>query len=266
MRPGRPGRFKAIVLAVLVHAVVIGLLLVSFRWSSSPSRPAERVIQATALTERPSEAPAKKAETEKREAEEARKRAEAERKKREAEEAKKKTEAERKKREAAASQKRKDDERKKREAEEAKKKAEAERKQRAAEEARKRAEAERKKREAEESLRESLAAEERAREDAARAARAATELDRYKAQIIQKVERNWSKPPGSKGLQCVLKVRVVPGGEIVAVKVVQSSGNAVFDDSVQNAVYKSTPLPLPADPSLFEYLREIEFTFRPPAG
>jgi len=260
VRPGRPGRYKAIALAVLVHVAIIGLLVVSFRWSSDAHRPSERVIQATALKAPPDDKPPKPDESEKRAAEEAKKKADA---------ARKKAEAERKKREALAAEKRKEEERKQRAAEEAKKKADAERKKKEADAAKKRAEsaeAERRKKEAEHALQESLAAEERSREEAARAARAATELERYKALIIQRVERNWSKPPSSKGLQCVLKVRVVPGGEIVAVSVVQSSGNAVFDNSVQNAVYKSTPLPLPADPSLFEYLREIEFTFRPPEG
>jgi len=245
---------------VLVHVAIIGLLVVSFRWSSDAHRPSERVIQATALKAPPDDKPPKPDESEKRAADEARKKAEAERRKKEADEAKKRAEAERKKREAAVVQKRKDDERKKREAEAARKKAESERKQREA------AEAERRKKEAEQSLRESLAAEERSREEAARAARAATELERVKALITQKVVRNWNIPPGSKGLQCVLTIRVSPKGEVLAVSIVQSSGNAVFDKSVENAVHKATPLPLPPDPSLFEYLREIEFTFRPPEG
>jgi len=248
------------VLAVLVHVAIIALLVVSFRWSSDSTRPAPRTIQATALKEHPSDKPPKKDEPSQREIDEAKKR----------EEAKKQAEAERKKREEA--KRRAEAEKKRRAAEEAKKKdeakrrAEAERKKREALAAQKRQEDERKKREAEQALRESLAAEEQARAESARAARAATEAEQYKAQIIQKVERNWNKPVDSKGLECVLKVRVVPGGEVVAVKVVQSSGNAMFDDSVQKAVWKATPLPLPPDPALFEYLREIEFTFRPSAG
>jgi len=240
------------VLAVLVHVAIIALLVVSFRWSSDSTRPAPRTIQATALKEHPSAKPPKKDEPSQREIDEAKKR----------EEAKKQAEAERKKREEA--KRRAAEEAKKKD--EAKRRAEAERKKREALAAQKRQEDERKKREAEQALRESLAAEEQARAESARAARAATEAEQYKAQIIQKVERNWNKPVDSKGLECVLKVRVVPGGEVVAVKVVQSSGNAMFDDSVQKAVWKATPLPLPPDPALFEYLREIEFTFRPSAG
>ncbi len=45
--------------------------------------------------------------------------------------------------------------------------------------------------------------------------------------------------------------------------VVQSSGDPVFDRSVENAVYRASPLPLPDDSALFPYFRELEFTFRP---
>jgi colicin import membrane protein len=45
--------------------------------------------------------------------------------------------------------------------------------------------------------------------------------------------------------------------------VVRGSGNAAFDRSVENAVHKASPLPLPPDPTLFEHYREIEFLFNP---
>jgi len=45
------------------------------------------------------------------------------------------------------------------------------------------------------------------------------------------------------------------------VTVTKSSGNVAFDNSVIAAVRKSSPLPRPKDPSLFE--REINFEFDP---
>ena len=66
-----------------------------------------------------------------------------------------------------------------------------------------------------------------------------------------------------KGLECVVRVRLVPGGEVIDAKVVRGSGNPAFDRSVENAVYKSTPLPWPTDKQLFEYFRELEFIFKP---
>jgi colicin import membrane protein len=47
------------------------------------------------------------------------------------------------------------------------------------------------------------------------------------------------------------------------VEVTKSSGDASFDRSVETAVQKAVPLPLPADPALFERFREITFVFDP---
>jgi colicin import membrane protein len=58
-------------------------------------------------------------------------------------------------------------------------------------------------------------------------------------------------------------VRLTPSGEVLSANVVRSSGNAVFDRSVENAVYKAAPLPLPGDPTLFDNFREIRFVFDP---
>jgi colicin import membrane protein len=58
-------------------------------------------------------------------------------------------------------------------------------------------------------------------------------------------------------------VRLIPGGDVMHVEVVKSSGDASFDRSVETAVQKAVPLPLPADPALFEKFREITFVFDP---
>jgi len=55
----------------------------------------------------------------------------------------------------------------------------------------------------------------------------------------------------------------VPSGDVLQVTVVKTSGDERFDRSVENAVYKASPLPLPEDRDLFEYFREIEFIFNP---
>ena len=240
-----PGRIRAIVYAVLVHAVVIGLAVIGFRWSMAPS--AEPVVQAVVVPEqtaRKSEAADKRAQEE----EEARKKAEAE-KRRQAELKKKQDEEQ--------AQQRLLVERKKKEAEE------KEKQKRAAELERKN-EDKRRQKLTEQSLQEQLAAEEKQRTDTARAARAATVVDKYKAMIRQRVSRSWNSPVGvAKGLKCVVHVRLTPGGEVLSAAVVRSSGNEIFDRSVEYAVYKAAPLPLPEDPTLFDNFREIEFVFDP---
>ena len=82
--------------------------------------------------------------------------------------------------------------------------------------------------------------------------------------IKQKVERNWIQPPGEiAGLNCVVRVRIMPGGDVIDAQVIQSSGNAVFDRSVERATRKAAPLPWPDDPRLASYFRTLEFVFRP---
>jgi colicin import membrane protein len=80
--------------------------------------------------------------------------------------------------------------------------------------------------------------------------------------IKQKVQNNWIKPEGwGKGVKCVVKVRMVPSGEVVSATVTRSCGNSLYDRSVVNAVHKASPLPVPKDSTLFEPFRSIEFTF-----
>ena len=240
-----PGRIRAIIYAVLVHAVVIGLAVVGFRWSMSPST--DQVIQAVAVPEQTARKP-EAADKRAQEEEEARKQAEAE-KRRQAELKKKQDEEQ--------AQQRLVVERKKKEAEE------KEKQKRAAELERKN-EDKRRQKLTEQSLQEQLAAEEKQRTDTARAARAATVVDKYKALIRQRVSRSWNRPVGvAKGLKCVVHVRLTPGGEVLSAAVVRSSGNEIFDRSVEYAVYKAAPLPLPEDPTLFDNFREIEFLFNP---
>jgi len=95
-----------------------------------------------------------------------------------------------------------------------------------------------------------------------RAAQAA--VASFSDKIRQKVERNWRPPPGNiAGLACDVRVRLIPGGDVVDARVIKSSGNTVFDRSVELATRKASPLPLPRDPSMFKYFRTLEFNFRP---
>ena len=108
-----------------------------------------------------------------------------------------------------------------------------------------------------------LREEERQRQEAARHARALTEIEKYKILIKQKVKRNWVDPGGSKGLESTIKVRLAASGDVLEVQTTHSSGDDVFDRSGVNAVYKASPLPVPPDQDLFDEFREIEFKFKP---
>ncbi|MEX2524488.1 MAG: cell envelope integrity protein TolA [Gammaproteobacteria bacterium] len=186
-------------------------------------------------------------EKQKREAEEERKRLEEER--RRAEEEKKRIEEE--KRRAEAEKKRIEEERRQAEAE----------KQRLEEEKRK-AEEERKRREAEEAMKKQLAEEQRRQEEAqARADQRV--INEYGLRIREAIRRQFNTSGLPEGLSCVLQIRTIPGGDVVEVRVVSSSGNSIFDRRAETAVNKASPLPVPDNMRVFEKMREIRLTFDP---
>lgn len=221
---------------------------------------AEQKKRAEAEKQRKAVLARKKAEAEKRRKAEAEKRRKTEQKKKAEVEKKRKAEAARKK--AIAEKKRKAEQvrkkaeaEKKRKAEEARKKAEAEKKRRA-EEARKKAAAERE-------MRERLAAEQE-RLRAQRESAMQRIVDQYGLYIKEKVQRSWIRPSGSNAsLSCTVNVRLIPGGEVVDVKIVRGSGNEAFDRSVEAAVFRASPLPVPKDPEVMEKFRSITFEFNP---
>ena len=142
---------------------------------------------------------------------------------------------------------------------------EAERKRIEAE--RKKAQAERRRietarrRAAERALQEAIARDARRLEEERLALLDAGRTD-YIAQIKAKIDRNWLRPPGTAaGLKCVVRVSQIPGGEVVQAEIQSSSGNVAFDRSVEEAVLRSSPLPVPKDPSLFD--RNVVITFEP---
>lgn len=82
--------------------------------------------------------------------------------------------------------------------------------------------------------------------------------------IRQRVGQNWIEPLGDiSGLSCIVRVRLIPGGEVIDAQVIKSSGNVFFDRSVELATRKASPLPWPSDPSLSNRFRTLEFNFKP---
>jgi len=90
------------------------------------------------------------------------------------------------------------------------------------------------------------------------------EIDKYKALIIQAISSQWIVPPNlPQNISCELDVRVAPGGVVLQVSIVRSSGNPVLDNSAIAAVNKASPLPVPATPGLFDQFRELHLTVKP---
>ena len=87
-------------------------------------------------------------------------------------------------------------------------------------------------------------------------------LAQYIGLIAGRVERNWVQPASARpGVECEVHVTQIPGGEVVNVRIGRCNGDAVVVRSIEQAVFRSSPLPPPPDPSLFD--RNLRFTFKP---
>ncbi|MGH8802870.1 MAG: cell envelope integrity protein TolA, partial [Casimicrobiaceae bacterium] len=102
----------------------------------------------------------------------------------------------------------------------------------------------------------------------ARAQQAATATARSRAEadwidrIRSRIRSNINLPPEIAGNpEAVFDVVQLPTGEVLRVQMQQSSGIPAYDDAVQRAILKSSPLPPPPSPDLFQ--RELVLRFRP---
>jgi colicin import membrane protein len=249
----QPGRVRAIILAVAVHAVFFALIVFGVTWQSSPTAPlqaelwkdlpkADKPAPKPPAPEPPKPEPPKpepakpepeppkpeKAEPPKPDPAIALK---LEREKRE------KERREKKERERLDKQKQ-DEAKKKREQEDASKKKR--------EDEKRRAEEERARKEAE-----------KAREEAASARQKA--IDGWVAQIKAKIRGRANVPDTVSGKPSVqVRIRILPGGEVLDIAIARSSGNRVYDTAIERAIRSASPLPVPpADSELFPTFRDL---------
>jgi colicin import membrane protein len=279
-RPRKParvsGRWPALALAIAVHVVFIAVLVFSLRWQNRKPEPVTAELYAppakTATAEPVEAKPAPEPPPPAREppppapappepapppkpAPKPEPKVESPPDIRAADIARKaKEEEERKKREQAQREKA---EREKRDAEqrEAEKKKQAE--QRRVAEARERQQREADALKAQAEREQATRAAQQA--DAAAAARAAAD---YIRRIQAKIKGNVVLPPDLSGNpEAIFEVVQLPTGEIIDAVLRKSSGVRAYDDAVQRAIIKSSPLPRPDRPDLFQ--RTLTLKFRP---
>jgi colicin import membrane protein len=96
----------------------------------------------------------------------------------------------------------------------------------------------------------------------------ATEQTRAKAdadyirRIQAKIRGNVTLPPDLNGNpEAIFDVVQLPTGEIIDVQLQKSSGVRAYDEAVQRAILKSSPLPRPDAPDMFR--RSLTLKFRP---
>ena len=287
MRFGWFTTLSSSVLSLILHLVVGVLLIFSFEFTPQPKshiRQDVNVVQAVAVDKKQVEielARIRKIEEEKHKKEKQRleeleKKAKNLEKKRKEEETK-----------LAEAIKKKEQEQKKRKEEQVhlkkleKEKAELKKKRELEEKKIKEAEAKAEKLKAEEKVRQQKIAEEKkaaerirrekeladamnAEETAEKASKDQELINRISNNIKRSIESNFNKVGLPDGLECELRVRLVPGGEVIDVSIAKSSGHDIFDRRAVIATQKASPLPVPDDVKIFErYFRDNNITFKP---
>lgn len=96
--------------------------------------------------------------------------------------------------------------------------------------------------------------------DASRNSALATWMDKVRIHIRSRIRIEIAQAvPGNP--EAVYAVTLLPTYEVLGVKMTKSSGNKAYDEEIERAIQKSSPLPKPDRPELFS--RELRLTFRP---
>ena len=83
-------------------------------------------------------------------------------------------------------------------------------------------------------------------------------IDEYKAKILAKIKSKLVLPPDLPNDPVAeYNITLLPGGEILSVKLRNSSGFRSFDEAVERAIILARPLPLPKDKLLFPSFRDL---------
>lgn len=258
--------------ALLLHALVFALLAGGLQCSRKPERPP--VIRAVLLDPDRKEVAQQKRRDEQRQAEERRK-VEQERRQRE-EAARRRIEEEQKAREAEAARRRQAEQVQKQKQEEARRQKELAEQKKAEETARKKKEQEEareRQEQARREIQEKARMEEAMRQEALRReveqeqqARAASERELRQAEWIDALQRHVQKhwiQPGSASADfiCTVRVQLLPDGTVTSARIAKNCGTPALDKSVEDAVFRASPLPRPSDPSVFD--RDLIINFEP---
>ncbi|NGY04233.1 cell envelope integrity protein TolA [Solimonas terrae] len=227
-----------------------------------PEPPQPPVEQTPPEPPKPVPPPPKPEPTEAQKLEQQKKKEALEEQKRQAETARKEKEAEIK---ADAERKKQEEQQRKAEAEQ---KRQEELRQKQEEEQRQKeiaAEQERIKREAEAAE----AARRKAAMDAALAAEQAARIQAAQADwgqvMAARIRKFWIRSPTAPNdFSCTVAMQLMPDGQVQSAKVVSSCGDPQLDRSVEAAVIKASPMPLPPDPKAF--VPNVTVNFTPHAG
>ena len=84
--------------------------------------------------------------------------------------------------------------------------------------------------------------------------------ERYILTIKAKIENNWLIPHDTKHDKiCTAIVNQLPSGKVTSVKIHGCKGDSIYIDSLINAVWKSSPLPVAPDIEVFQDIIVLQF-------
>jgi colicin import membrane protein len=116
--------------------------------------------------------------------------------------------------------------------------------------------------EAQRAASEQAEAQRRAAEQAAAAQ--AKLIAEYKERIRSKIQKMIILPQNLQGTtEAEFDVVVAPDGNPLSIKLKRTSGNRAYDEAVERGILRAQPLPMPPDPALLKYFRELNLAFRP---
>lgn len=70
--------------------------------------------------------------------------------------------------------------------------------------------------------------------------------------VSASILRKWKRPPASdKNARALVDIEMTSDGDVVVAEVTESDGDAAFNESVVQAVYRTSPLPTSDDPREF---------------
>jgi colicin import membrane protein len=111
--------------------------------------------------------------------------------------------------------------------------------------------------------RERAAVEAKQRREAEETAARARELETWKTRIHDRIKSKLVLPPNvPDSARAEYSMTIIPGGEVLAVKLRRTSGFPAYDAAIERAINAAAPLPVPGDPELFQQMRELNLVFR----
>ena len=87
-------------------------------------------------------------------------------------------------------------------------------------------------------------------------------LASWQSELESRIQQHWIRPPtAQQGIDCILNVSLVSGGDVTGVSLGQCNGDDAVRESIKNAVYAASPLPPP--PNNIAYPHQLEIEFKP---